>query len=80
MQNKYIKILNDFVTCVTGKRGNVEINNSPRVGIEPGGPIDLKSSTLRNELQRYPTSTVLVVVLVNPNHYMYMYTYNKHPS
>ena len=50
MQNIFIKILSDFVTCVTGKRGNVEINNSPGVGIEPGGPIDLKSSTLRNEL------------------------------
>ena len=22
--------------CVTGKRGNVEINNSPQAGIEPG--------------------------------------------
>ena len=51
-----------------GKRGNVEINNSPQAGIEPG-PLDLKSSTLPNELKRYPTSTVLVVVLVNPNHY-----------
>ena len=50
------------------KGGNVEINNSPKVGIEPG-PLDLKSSTLPNELQRYHYSAVLVVVLINPNHY-----------
>ena len=55
-------------TKCNGKRGNVEINNSPQAGIEPG-PLDLKSSTLPNELKRYPTSAVLVVVLVNPNHY-----------
>ena len=30
------------------------------------GPLDFKSSTLRNELKRYPTSAVLVVVLVSP--------------
>ena len=33
------------------------------------GPLDLKSSTLPNELKRYPTSAVLVVVLIYPNHY-----------
>ena len=33
------------------------------------GLLDLKSSTLMNELKRYPTSTVLVLVLINPNHY-----------
>ena len=26
----------DIYTCVMGKRGNVEINNSPQVGIEQG--------------------------------------------
>ena len=36
------------------------------------GPLDLKSSTLSNELKRYPSSAVLVVVLINPNHYMEM--------
>ena len=39
-------------SSVTGRRGNVEINNSPQVGIEPG-PLDLKSSTLPNELKGY---------------------------
>ena len=38
------------------------------MGIEPGS-LELKSSTLPNELKRYPTSAVLVVVLINPNHY-----------
>ena len=37
------------------------------------GPLDFKSSTLPNELKRYPTSAVLVVVLLNPNHYKCMY-------
>ena len=32
------------------------------------GPLDLKSSTPPNELKRYPTSAVLVVVLINPNY------------
>ena len=44
---------------ITGKRGNVQINNASQAGIEP----------LPNELKRYPTSAVLVVVLVSPNHY-----------
>ena len=48
-----------------GKRGNVEISNSPQVGFEQG-PVDLKFSTLQNELKRYPSSSALVVVLVNP--------------
>ena len=39
-------------SSVMGKRGNVEINNSPQAGIEPG-PLDFKSSTLPNELQGY---------------------------
>ena len=47
-------------TVVTLKRGNVEMNNSPQAEIEPR-PLDFKSSTLPNELKRYPTSTVLVV-------------------
>ena len=53
---------------VTGKRGNVEINNSPQVGIEQGASrFKIQHST--NELKRYPTSAVLVVVLMNPKHY-----------
>ena len=47
---------------VTGKRGNVEINNSPQAGIEPG------ASRFKIQ-QRYPSSAVLVVVPINPNHY-----------
>ena len=31
------------------------------------GPLDLKSSTLSNELKRHPSSAVLVVVLINSN-------------
>ena len=34
-----------------GKRGNVEINNSPQVGFEQG-PVELKFSTLQNELKK----------------------------
>ena len=60
----------DNIHTVKGKRGNVEINNSPKRELNRG-PLDLKSSTLPNELKRYPSSAVLVVhvVLVNPNHY-----------
>ena len=43
-----------------GKRGNVEINYSKQAGIEPGS-LDLKSSSLPNELKRYPTRAVLEV-------------------
>ena len=57
------------ILCVTGKRGNVEINNSSQARIDPG-PLDLIFSSLSNELKRYPTSPVLVVVLINPNHYI----------
>ena len=48
-----------------GKKENVEINNSPQVGFEQR-PVELKFSTLQNELKRYPSSTALVVILVNP--------------
>lgn len=41
-------------TVVTLKRGNVEMNNSPKAEIEPR-PLDFKSSTVPNELKRYPT-------------------------
>ena len=56
---------------VTGKRGNVDVNNSPQRELNRR-PLDLKSSTLPNDLKGYPTSTVLVVVLINPNHYISM--------
>ena len=54
------------ISRVTEKRGNVD--NSPKQELNQG-PLDLKSSTLPNELQRYPTRAVLVVVLINPNQY-----------
>ena len=34
-----IFVYTSWLAGVTGKRGNVEINNSPQVGIEPGASI-----------------------------------------
>ena len=58
-----------MILClVRGKRGNVQISNSSQVGIE-WGPLDLKSSTLPNELKGARSlSPVLVVVVVNTKH------------
>lgn len=50
---------------VTGKRRNVLLNNSLQAVIDPR-PLNLKSSSLPNELKRYPTRALLVVVLLNP--------------
>ena len=58
-----------FYECVTGKRGNVKetIHRKPELNC---GPLDVKSSTLPNELKRYSTNAVLVVVvLIIPDHY-----------
>ena len=66
-----IFVYTSLLAGLKGKRGNVNLKWTIQPKWELNqGPLDLKISTLLNELKRYPTSTELVVVLVNPIHYI----------